>query len=143
MMRQTPNPPHAKPRPDPTPLQMKTHHCRVAGPEYKAQPYWLDSKTAPPEGKEPEGTVHARPVYYKRLRVLNPRGILAMVLYTAALGFYIWIRVTKTLGLAQYTCARCAASVCGNSAGWPLQGLAAAVCWGPIRACGKPVAVMS
>ena len=76
-----------------------------AGPEYKAQPYWLDSKTAPPEGKEPEGTVHARPVYYNRLRVLNPRGILAMVLYTAALGFYIWIRVTKTLGLAQYTCA--------------------------------------
>ena len=64
----------------------------------------MDSKTAPPEGKEPEGTVHARPVYYNRLRVLNPRGILAMVLYTAALIFYIWIRVTKTLGLAQYTC---------------------------------------
>ena len=129
---------------------MKAHHCRVAGPEYKAQPYWLDSKTAPPDGKEPEGTVHARPVYYNRLRVLNPRGILAMVLYTAALGFYIWIRVTKTLGLAQYTCAR-AACVCVWAltvlcqclgAGWPLQGLAAAVCRGPILACGKPVPVM-
>lgn len=41
---------------------------------------------------------------YSRLRTLNLRGCLAMILYICALGFYIWIRVTKTLDLAQYTC---------------------------------------
>lgn len=43
------------------------------------------------------------PKMYNRLRVLNPRGCLAMATYVAALAFYIWIRVTKTLDLAQYT----------------------------------------
>ena len=37
-----------------------------AGPVYAPEPYWKDSKNAPPEGKEPEGTVHARPQYYNR-----------------------------------------------------------------------------
>ena len=77
-----------------------------AGPEYKAQPYWKDSKVAPADGSIPTATgmEGLTPKMYKRLRVFNLRGCLAMACYLAALGFYIWVRVTKTLDLAQYTC---------------------------------------
>ena len=58
-------------------------------------------------------TLYSACAFTCRLRVWNPRGVLAMIIYTAALGFYIWIRTTKTLGLAQYTCALlCACSAC-------------------------------
>ncbi|KAK9803849.1 hypothetical protein WJX73_008180 [Symbiochloris irregularis] len=76
-----------------------------SGIEFKAQPYWKDSGTANPDGSMPTSTgMEGKDVkMYRRLRTLNTRGCLAMIVYLAALGFYIWVRVTKTLGLAQYT----------------------------------------
>lgn len=77
----------------------------TAGPEYKAQPYWKDSKTAPSDVVAPTLTgMEGKTVkVYNRLRTLNMRGCLAMLCYLGALGFYIWVRTTKTLDLAQYT----------------------------------------
>ena len=77
-----------------------------AGPEYRAQPYWKDSKLVPQDGTVPTATgMEGKELkMYERLRSLNLRGCLAMLIYLAALGFYIWVRVTKTLDLAQYTC---------------------------------------
>ena len=40
--------------------------------------------------------------YRKRIKV-NWLGCIVMFIYLVALIFYIWVRVTKTLGLGKYT----------------------------------------
>lgn len=39
---------------------------------------------------------------YKRQVVNNWTGILAYIFFTLAFGFYMWIRITKTLDLGPY-----------------------------------------
>lgn len=40
---------------------------------------------------------------FKRKVRINPTGLFVFALYHAALGFYLWVRITKTLGLGPYT----------------------------------------
>lgn len=63
-------------------------------------------------GLEGEGDWPRRP--FRRQRRANKFGMTAMALYLLALAFYLYIRIAKTLDLAQYTW--CAASLCGPCA---------------------------
>ena len=48
-----------------------------------------------------EGEWPRRP--FKRGWKFNIVGMILMIIFVLALGFYLWVRITKTLDLGQYT----------------------------------------
>lgn len=78
--------------------------------EYQAPPFYQgvpgfgagfegdDAEKPLPEGKEAVRFPHK----YKRLRKVNILGLSAYIFFVLAFGFYMYIRVTKTLGLGSY-----------------------------------------
>lgn len=55
------------------------------------------TKQKQPVGEEPREFVR-----YRRQTKLNLLGTIAFITYILALGFYIWVRITKTLDLGPY-----------------------------------------
>ena len=69
--------------------------------QFPAKPFWEDASAeskARAEGGNPPDVSQL----FRRQRRISWGGMLAMLFYMCALGFYLWIRVTKTLGLGPY-----------------------------------------
>ena len=66
-------------------------------------------------GIDGEGEWPRRP--FRRQRRVNKFGMTAMILFVLALGFYLYIRIAKTLDLGQYTW--CGAAILLLLQHWP------------------------
>lgn len=72
-----------------------------SSPAYGAKPYWEDAseenKARAEQGNTGRG-VHL----FQPARRIAWLGSLSVLFYLAALGFYLWVRITKTLDLGPY-----------------------------------------
>ena len=69
--------------------------------QFTAKPFWEDASAeskARAEGPKPPDVSQL----FRRQHRISWGGMLAMLFYTCALGFYLWIRITKTLDLGPY-----------------------------------------
>ncbi|CAL8470908.1 g10450 [Coccomyxa elongata] len=86
------------------PLEEAEKAAGPSGKQYKAPAFnapdverGMLTKRKQPLGEEPREFIR-----YRRLVKVNWFGLLAFLIYLGALGFYLWIRITKTLDLGPY-----------------------------------------
>jgi len=68
-------------------------------PRYPARPYWEDASEA--NKANAESTQKGIGLFHRRKKVAWP-GLLSMLFYMCSLGFYLWVRIAKTLDLGPY-----------------------------------------
>lgn len=66
---------------------------------FPARPYWEDASE---ENKSNAENTQKGLGLFKRRKKVSWLGLLAMLLYVGSLGFYLWVRITKTLDLGPY-----------------------------------------
>jgi hypothetical protein len=83
------------------------HAAPHADREYRATPFYVGEVAGYSPGYDPmdkpEGDGGPKFVHkYHRKRRINLTGCLVFILFVLSLGFYLWVRITKTLGLGKY-----------------------------------------
>lgn len=66
---------------------------------FTARPYWEDASV---ENRANAENTQKGLALFKRHKTVSWLGLLAMILYIGSLGFYLWVRITKTLNLGPY-----------------------------------------
>lgn len=68
-------------------------------PRYPARPYWEDASEA---NKANADETQKGLSLFRRRKKVAWLGLLSMLFYICSLGFYLWVRITKTLDLGPY-----------------------------------------
>ena len=68
-------------------------------PRYPARPYWEDASEA---NKANADETQKGLTLFRRRKKVAWLGLLSMLFYMCSLGFYLWVRITKTLDLGPY-----------------------------------------